>query len=104
MPNKNISFLNYSDNQDELLDKINKNFDEIVELHGGSQGLTGPEGDKGPIGERGMIGKRGASGPRGTRWFVQNTQPAGTSNYVAEGDYWVDSNTGGIYIFTSSGW
>ena len=34
MPNKNLSFLNYSDDQDQLLDKINKNFDAIIWLHG----------------------------------------------------------------------
>lgn len=104
MPNINILALNYSDNQNQLIQKTNNNFDEIVELHGGSQGLTGPTGAMGAIGEMGGIGPTGVSGPRGTRWFVDNTQPYGSGNYIEEGDYWVNSITGEIYILTYTGW
>ncbi len=104
MPNTNILALNYSDNQDQLIDKINNNFDEIVELHGGSEGLTGPTGPTGPMGEMGKLGPTGVSGPRGTRWFVNTTQPFGSGNFIMEGDYWVDSFSGEIYILTDTGW
>ena len=104
MPNTNILDLNYSDNQDQLIDKINNNFDEIVELHGGSLGLTGPTGERGAIGIRGAIGQTGFAGTRGTRWFVESVQPYGTGDYVIEGDYWVNSSNGDVWIFTESGW
>jgi hypothetical protein len=105
MPNTNILSLNYSDNQPEIISKINNNFDEVVEFHGGSQGLTGPTGAQGAIGENGPRGEVGVTGSRGTRWFVNNPAPLGGSGEVIiEGDYWIDSISGGIYIFTQSGW
>jgi hypothetical protein len=105
MPNTNIQSLNYGDNQNQLINKLNNNFDEVVEFHGGSQGLTGPTGSRGPIGESGNIGVTGLSGPRGTRWFINATvSPSGSGNYVVEGDYWIESVTGQIYIFTDAGW
>jgi len=104
MPNTNIKFLNYSDNQDQLVSKLNNNFDETVEFHGGSQGLTGPIGDRGAIGESGLIGESGNPGTRGTRWFVNTASPSGVGDYAILGDYWINSLTGEVYIFTSSGW
>ena len=104
MPNTNIKFLNYSDNQDQLVSKLNNNFDEVVEFHGGSQGLTGPVGDRGAIGEIGEVGTVGNTGTRGTRWFVNSGAPAGTGNYAIIGDYWLNSSSGEVYEFTESGW
>jgi hypothetical protein len=104
MPVTNIQSLNYGDSQSQSIDKINYNFDEIVEGHGGTQGITGPTGSDGPAGNRGPIGTQGATGVRGTRWFVDFTQPSGTYNAVVEGDFWIDSANGNIYTFTESGW
>ena len=103
MPITNIKFINYSDSQNLAIDKINHNFDEIIEAHGGSVGETGPTGDRGPIGLNGPIGQTGNTGPRGTRWFVQNTTPPGAAG-VSYGDYWVDSNDSSIKVFSSTGW
>jgi len=104
MPVTNIQSLNYGDSQSQIIDKINYNFDEIVEAHGGTQGITGPTGDVGPIGSRGPIGFTGGTGVRGTRWFVDLVQPSGTFNTVSEGDFWIDASDGRIFIFTESGW
>jgi hypothetical protein len=105
MPRTNIKSLNYGDNQNQLIDKLNNNFDEVIEFHGGSQGLTGPDGPKGAIGEMGPPGSKGITGPRGSKWFVNNVAPiGGTAFDIYEGDYWVNSTSGEIYIFTSSGW
>jgi hypothetical protein len=104
MPVTNIQSLNYGDSQSQIIDKINYNFDEIVEAHGGTQGITGPTGDVGPIGSRGPAGSVGGTGTRGTRWFVDLTQPSGSTNTVSEGDFWIDANSGEILIFTESGW
>ena len=101
MPNTNIQGLNYSDNQSQLVDKLNNNFDEIVELHGGSQGTLGPTGDRGAIGDSGTFGPTGLDGARGTRWFVSSIAPAG---FAQEGDYWIDSATSDIYTLQLTGW
>ena len=101
MANTNIKIINYSDTQDQMVDKLNNNFDEIVELHGGSRGNTGPTGPVGPIGERGAIGATGLEGPRGTRWFVSNTTP---SSNAQEGDYWIDANTSLVLQLFPTGW
>jgi hypothetical protein len=104
MPITNIQGLNYSDSQNELVNKLNSNFDELIELHGGIQGNLGPTGGDGSIGLAGINGKPGITGPRGTRWFVRSSQPGGTGNYSVEGDYWVEISTSKIYIFTDTGW
>ncbi len=108
MPITNIKFINYSDNQDLAIDKINNNFDEIVEAHGGSVGETGPTGDRGAIGRNGLVGSTGNDGPRGTRWFIQPepspSTPFGSSNGVVYGDYWVNNTDSQIYQFGPSGW
>ncbi len=107
MPLTNIKFINYSDGQNLAIDKINHNFDEIVESHGGSIGETGPSGDRGPIGNNGKIGPTGNDGPRGTRWFIQGiapSTPSGSGNGVVYGDYWVNNNDSQIYQFGPTGW
>jgi hypothetical protein len=104
MPVTNIESLSYNDPQNLSVDKLNNNFDEIVELHGGTQGIFGPTGNKGEIGESGEIGATGSTGARGTRWFVQSVQPSGPETTVVNGDYWLDSDDGDIYVFTQSGW
>jgi hypothetical protein len=104
MPSTNIQSLNYSDDQNQIIGKLNNNFDEIIELHGGVQGNIGPTGGDGPIGSVGSAGEPGLSGERGTRWFVRNSSPGGTGTYAVEGDYWVEISTSKIYIFTETGW
>ena len=104
MPSTNIQGLNYSDSQNQLVNKLNSNFDEIIELHGGVQGTIGITGGDGPIGSVGNAGSVGLSGERGTRWFVRSSGPGGTGEYAVEGDYWVEISTTKIYIFTESGW
>lgn len=104
MPITNIQYINNSDDESEFIDKVNSNFDEIIEAHGGSQGRIGPTGSIGSIGDTGIYGPTGLLGPRGTRWFAQSSQPFGNGNTVMEGDFWVDTLTGNIYEFTSSGW
>ena len=101
MPNTNIQALSYSDDQSQLINKLNNNFDEIVELHGGSQGTVGPTGDRGAIGDSGTFGHTGLDGARGTRWFVSSLAPAGSAQ---EGDYWIDSTSSNIYTLQLTGW
>lgn len=102
MPNINIQTLNYTDPQSVVIDKLNQNFDEIIEANGGSQGLFGPTGSAGPIGDRGPVGQTGTDGMRGSRWYVQSTTPLQST--VVDGDFWVDSLTGEIKEFSEAGW
>ena len=101
MPNTNIQALSYSDDQSQLINKLNNNFDEIVELHGGTRGTVGPTGDRGAIGDSGTFGHTGLDGARGTRWFVSSLAPAGSAQ---EGDYRIDSITSNIYTLELTGW
>lgn len=103
MPLTNIKILNYSDNQSEFIDKLNYNFDDLVESHGGSQGIEGPTGSDGPIGNRGLPGMDGSPGRRGNRWFIQSVSPSGTGGSVSEGDFWIDP-LGDIRVLDSLGW
>jgi hypothetical protein len=102
MPNINIQTLNYTDPQSVVIDRLNHNFDEIIEANGGSQGLFGPTGFAGPIGGRGPVGPSGSAGIRGSRWYVQPTTPLQST--VVDGDFWVNSLTGEINEFSESGW
>ena len=104
MPITNIQYINGSDDESEFIDKVNSNFDEIIEIKGGSQGIPGPTGSIGAFGDSGTPGPTGVSGPRGTRWFAQSTQPLGSGNTVTEGDFWVETASGDIYEFTENGW
>jgi hypothetical protein len=104
MPITNIQYINSGDDESEFIDKVNHNFDEIIEAHGGSQGIVGPTGSIGAFGDSGIDGPTGVSGPRGTRWFAQSVQPSGSGNTVMEGDFWVETSSGDIYEFTESGW
>jgi hypothetical protein len=103
MPLTNLKIINYSDNQSDFIDKINYNFDDLVEAHGGSQGIVGPTGSDGPIGDRGLPGSSGSPGRRGNRWFIQPIAPSGTGGVVLEGDFWIDPS-GDIRVLDSLGW
>jgi hypothetical protein len=98
MPNLTIINLNPGDTQEDLINKINQNFDSIVSNGGGPQGADGKQGDQGPVGPEGPIGDAGVPGERGTRWFLSNSTsgPAGgtaPNSEILIGDYWVKTST-----------
>lgn len=107
MPNLVIINLNAGDTQEDLVAKINQNFDSVVAAGGGPQGPDGPQGDQGPIGPLGPKGDQGVPGTRGSRWFISATDPsvgATAGSGVLEGDYWVNtSESKQVYIYTTSG-
>jgi hypothetical protein len=106
MPQLNIIPLNSGDNQEDVVNKINSNFDSIVSNGGGPQGDPGAQGEQGPIGPAGPKGDPGQQGTRGSRWFVQPSQPiGGTTDPILNGDYWVNTFLqNSIFVFGSSGW
>jgi len=107
MPNLVIINLNPGDTQEDLVAKINQNFDSVVAAGGGPQGPDGPPGDQGPIGPVGPKGDQGVPGERGTRWFVSGTDPsigATAASSVLLGDYWVNTaNNKNVYIYGTGG-
>jgi hypothetical protein len=110
MSNLTIINLNPGDTQEDLINKINQNFDSIVTNGGGPQGADGKQGDQGPVGPEGPIGDTGVPGERGTRWFLSDFAPLGGSSpdlQILIGDYWVNtnvSNNKSVSVYTSSGW
>lgn len=108
MSEPNILSFDLSDNQQEIVRKLNFNFDQISSANGGVQGPIGPTGATGLIGEIGSKGLTGLTGPRGTRWFVGGlSSPTGGYGDVAiQGDYWIDAAGADkpLYIFGPSGW
>lgn len=107
MSSLNIEKLNIGDSQEELRNKINKNFDSIADNGGGPSGSRGTSGKIGPIGKRGIKGDSGVPGSRGTKWFISPLTPTGgLTDPIIVGDYWVQSGTtnNGIFEFTSVGW
>jgi hypothetical protein len=106
MPQLNIIPLNTGDNQEDIVNKINSNFDSIASNGGGPQGQQGEQGEQGPIGPAGPKGDPGQQGTRGSRWYVQPSQPlGGTNDPILAGDYWVNTFLqNSIYVFGSAGW
>jgi hypothetical protein len=90
-----------SDSESELINKLNSNFSGISYAEGGTISTKGPTGERGIIGHVGPKGATGKDGKRGSRWFIQNSEPSGTS--VNYGDYWLDSS-GNCSIFSNTGW
>jgi hypothetical protein len=105
MPNLTIINLNQGDTQEDLIAKINQNFDSIVSAGGGPQGPDGPQGPQGPIGPAGPKGDQGGPGLRGTRWFISSTDPAlNPLNSILIGDYWVNTSTSKeVFVFSEIG-
>ena len=106
MPTLTILSLNAGDTQQDIINKINANFDSLVLNGGGPQGQQGDHGEQGPIGSAGPKGDPGQQGTRGNRWFVQASQPlGGTTNPILDGDYWVNTITNNeIFEYGPSGW
>lgn len=106
MPSLNILNLNAGDSQEDIIRKVNSNFDSVVSSGGGPKGPKGQDGPQGPVGPAGPKGDPGQQGTRGTKWFVQATGPTGGVNDpILIGDYWVDTfdeNT--IYQYQTTGW
>ena len=92
MPTLTILSLNAGDNQQDIVNKINANFDSVIQNGGGPQGQQGEQGTQGSIGPAGPKGDPGQQGTRGNRWFVQASEPlGGLADPIFDGDYWVNT-------------
>jgi len=88
-----------SDPQEINVDKLNFNFNRLLELGVGTPGpigLTGPEGPAGPIGLTGPQGDRGAT------WWVDSGEPSLITFPVGaliDGDLYLDKDNFNVYQY-----
>ena len=103
----NNKYIFPGDSKNEIIDKVNFNFDQILSSGFGATGFNGGRGATGVIGRIGPDGSQGPTGTRSTNWFQQSTAPstAGAQTY----DYWINTsptNQDEIYIYSgpTAGW
>lgn len=95
----NINYILPGDNKNQILEKTNYNFSQIL---ANAPGFPGEIGIKGPTGIIGQVGKDGSSGATGLRanaWFIQENQPFGDISYtetpLINYDIWVNTSAAG---------
>ena len=95
-----------SDPQEINVDKVNFNFNKLLELGVGS---PGPIGLTGPIGPAGPIGLVGPQGDRGATWWVDSGDPNTlTFTGLIDGDLYLDQTSTAFEVYqyddTTSTW
>jgi hypothetical protein len=99
----NLKELFSADSQSIVIDKINFNFNKLLELgvgEPGEKGFSGIQGAAGPIGLTGDQGIRGAT------WFVDSATNPNTLTFVdlLEDDLYLDSNNLAIWQYNGTQW
>ena len=97
----NLNVVNLNDTVEQLVTKLNENFNIISTGNGGAEGRKGDSGYAGLPGHRGIRGEKGDKGDRGTKWFSANN----TSSFPTDasiGDYVVIKNNLDFYEKVSS--
>jgi archaellin len=99
----NLKEINPSDSQEITIDKLNFNFNKLLELGIGDLGPVGPTGLPGSAGP---VGITGDTGTRGNSWFVDSiTDPNTlTINDLLTGDFYLDSNNLAIWQYNGTSW
>jgi len=93
----NLKELFGSDPQGVTVDKINFNFNKLLEL---GVGLPGPKGLTGPQGAAGPQGLVGPQGIRGTYWFIGSGDPNfQTFTGLLDGDFYLDTLNSDIWQY-----
>lgn len=92
----NLKELFGSDSQEITIDKLNFNFNKLLEL---GVGLKGDRGLTGPIGPAGPIGPVGPQGDQGNYWFVGTGDPNGLSLNPSDEDFYMDTDTSQIWQY-----
>jgi hypothetical protein len=86
-----------SDTISQMADKVNYNFDQLLQNGGGPAGPQGPQGPFGPTGPQGVTGPQGI---RGSKWFQGGSFP---SSGVNSGDLFLE-NSGLVYEYNGTSW
>ena len=103
----NLKELFSSDSQELTVDKVNFNFNKLLEL---GIGDVGPKGFPGVQGAHGPIGTVGPTGLRGNAWFVDALTPPSIlpdpndPEYLLEGDFYLNSTTFEVYQWNGTQW
>jgi hypothetical protein len=88
----NLKELFNSDSQEITIDKLNFNFNKVLELGVGKPGPIGPKGPKGSAGPKGLTGD---TGDRGNNWFIGSGSPVSqTFTGLADLDFYIDTVNG----------
>ncbi len=96
----NLKELFASDAQEMYVDKVNFNFNKLLEL---GIGQPGPQGITGPLGSAGPIGVQGVPGERGNKWYTGTGAPSGqTFTGLLLNDFYLDTSTNSIYQYQGS--
>lgn len=96
----NLKELFGSDPQGVTVDKINFNFNKLLEL---GVGLPGPKGLTGPQGSAGPIGLTGPQGNRGTLWFIGTGNPnSQTFTGLMDGDFYLNTTNSEIWQYNET--
>lgn len=99
----NLKELFPADSQEISVDKINFNFNKLLELGIGEQGLIGLAG---PLGSAGPIGAQGDDGVRGSQWYVDSAVDPNTLTFqdLLPGDLYLDSTNISIWQWDGTSW
>ena len=94
--------INNGDSKNFIIDKINRNFSQIISFSGGPKGRDGESGPTGYPGSAGPKGSGGTTGSRASLWTSSSAQPLTANDY----DLWIDqSPTGNSDVYSyDSGW
>lgn len=96
----NLKELFPSDSQELAMDKLNFNFNKLLEL---GVGEVGPTGLTGPIGPAGPTGLTGATGQRGSTWLVDTGNPdTHTFNDLLDGDFYLDTTSFAVWQWSAA--
>jgi hypothetical protein len=100
----NTKYILPGDDKNQIISKINYNFQQVLFNGLGARGPIGLIGEEGIIGEVGSDGESGATGQRASNWFFSPSQFLISG--AQDGDIWVDIGPTGaqnVYVY-SSGW
>lgn len=99
----NLKELFPADPQQITVDKINFNFNKLLELGIGDQGLRGFSGIQGAAGP---IGIQGNEGVRGNAWFVDSVADPNTLTFadLLVGDFYLDSQNFAVWQYDGTSW
>lgn len=96
----NLKELFPSDSQELAMDKLNFNFNKLLEL---GVGEVGPIGLTGPQGAAGPTGLTGATGQRGSTWLVDTGNPdTHTFNDLLDGDFYLDTTSFAVWQWSAA--
>ena len=98
----NLLQLYPADSQQDIIDKSNWNWDQILSMGGGPPGDTGIQGIQGVPGSQGIQGLQGDAGADGNYWFVLPSTTTPTTPTPRENDLWLQTDTNDILQYTGS--